>query len=207
MTIRRRNVRPEQKITLHKRNFLELPVSNEMSEEEFLEQHAQLVYNVALRLVGNPVDAEDLAQDALIRALKSLNSFRGDASPKTWVYRITVNTWKNRVRSEKRRSFWKSLPLHLFSGDDEEEREAPLAADDPPLDAGLESDETSKAVQKALLELDEESRSVIVLREIERLSYDDISLALNLPIGTVKSRISRARATLKEKLKSHVQTE
>ena len=138
-----------------------------MSEEEFLNKNSPLVYNLALRLVGNPIDAEDLAQDALIRALKALPSFRGESAPTTWVYRITVNTWKNRVRSEKRRSFWKTLPLSLFFGDEDEQTEKPIPADDPALDAGLETEEKGAVVQKALMELDEESRAVIVLREIK----------------------------------------
>lgn len=178
-----------------------------MNEEEFLEANAKLVYNLALRLVGNPADAEDLAQDALIRAVKALPKFRGDSSTTTWVYRITVNTWKNRVRSEKRRSFWKSLPLSLFLGDSEEEgAERSLPDNKPPLDAGLETEETNHAVHNALQQLDEESRAVIVLRDIKGLSYQEIAKALSLPEGTVKSRISRARETLKRRLKSFVES-
>lgn len=179
-----------------------------MPEDEFLEQHAQLVYNLSLRLVGNAVDAEDLAQDALIRALKALPTFRGDCAPRTWAYRITVNTWKNRVRSQMRRGFWKSLPLNLFSGGDEEEgREANLPDNEPALDAGLETNETARTVQKALMTLDAESRAVVVLREIEGCSYQEIAQSLGLPEGTVKSRLSRARAQLKEKLKGFVESD
>lgn len=178
-----------------------------MNEEEFLEANAKLVYNLALRLVGNSADAEDLAQDALIRALKALPKFRGESSTTTWVYRITVNTWKNRVRSEKRRSFWKSLPLSMFLGDsEEEEAERTLADNEPPLDTGLETEETHRAVHQALQRLDEESRTVIVLRDIKGLSYQEIAKALSLPEGTVKSRISRARETLKRHLKSFVES-
>ena len=176
-------------------------MSDQMREDEFLEKNARMVYNLALRLVGNPTDAEDLAQDALIRALKALPSFRGESSQATWVYRITLNTWKNRVRSEKRRSFWKMLPLHLLFGEDGSQEKA-LPADDPPLDAALESEETARAVQKALLELDEDSRAVVILREIEGLSYDQIADSLGLPEGTVKSRLSRARDALKARLAS-----
>lgn len=182
-------------------------MSKPMSEEEFLERNSRLVYNLALRLVGNPVDAEDLAQDALIRALKALQSFRGESASTTWVYRITVNTWKNRVRSEKRRSFWKTLPLGVFFGDDEEtETEQSIPDKQPPLDAGLETEETAREVQKALMKLDEESRAVVVLREIEGLSYEDIAQTLQIPEGTVKSRLSRARGALKERLKRFVES-
>ena len=175
-----------------------------MEEKEFLEKHSGLVYNLALRLTGNAADAEDLAQDSLIRALKALKNFRGDSSPATWAYRITVNTWKNRVRSEKRRAFWKTVSLGLYSGGEEDEGPQ-LAADEPPLDKDLETGETGSLVQKALLTLDEESRAVIVLREIEGQSYDEIAAALDVPVGTVKSRLFRARETLKEKLAKQFQ--
>ena len=175
------------------------PVSKPLSEAELLDAHSGLVYNLALRLVGNPSDAEDLAQDALIRALRALPSFRGECQTATWLYRITVNTWKNRVRAEKRRGLWKMVSLGLFTGEDHDEEPA-FKADDPPLDAGLGAGETAGAVQKALAELDDDSRAVVVLRDIEGQSYQEIALALGLPEGTVKSRISRARDTLKAKL-------
>jgi len=162
------------------------------------------VYNLALRLVGNASDAEDLAQDSLLRALKALANFRGESSLSTWVYRITVNTWKNRVRSEKRRGLWKMVPLNLFSGDDGEEEESNFKDDSKPLDTGLETDEKGTMVQKALLELDPESRAVVVLREIEGQSYQEIAAALEIPEGTVKSLLSRARETLKGKLQKYV---
>lgn len=184
------------------------PVSQPPSEAEFLEKNSRLVYNLALRLVGSPVDAEDLAQDALIRALRALPNFRGDSAQTTWVYRITINTWKNRVRSEKRRGFWKMLPLHaLFGGGDadreEQNTEGALAADEPSLDAGLETEETAREVQKALQTLDEENRSVVILRDIEGLSYQEIAETLGMPEGTVKSKLSRARSVLAIKLRKY----
>ena len=180
-------------------------MSQGIDENEFLEKHSALVYNLSLRLVGNVADAEDLAQDALLRALKALPGFRGDSSPSTWVYRITVNTWKNRVRSEKRRGFWKTVSLNLFSGEDETEQEERFKSDEPAPDAGLETQEKEVVVQKALLELDEESRAVVVLREIKGLSYHEIAQALDIPEGTVKSRLSRAREELKGKLLKYAQ--
>lgn len=169
-----------------------------------MESHAQLVYNLALRLVGNPADAEDLAQDSLLRALRGLGSFRGDSSLSTWLYRITVNTWKNRVRSEKRRGLWRMVSLNLFTGQDHDEEPA-FVAPDKPADSGLEASERDSAVRKALLELDEEARAVIVLREIEGQSYEEIASALEIPVGTIKSRLSRARQALKNRLMRQVQ--
>jgi RNA polymerase sigma-70 factor (ECF subfamily) len=178
-------------------------VSNPADENEFLAKHSGMVYNLALRLVGNPSDAEDLAQDSLLRALRALPGFRGESSLSTWVYRVTVNTWKNRVRSEKRRGFWKMVSLNLFTGEDQDEEPA-FQGPDKPSDAGLETGERETMVQKALMELDEDSRAVVVLREIEGQSYRDIAEALGIPEGTVKSRISRAREELRQKLKAYV---
>lgn len=173
-----------------------------MSEQEFLDGNAELVFNLALRLTGNRSDAEDLAQDALIRAVRALKNFRGDSQVSTWAYRITVNTWKNRVRSEKRRAFWKTVTLGFFGKDDDGEDEfRDIKADEPALDHELEKSEKSAQVQKALLQLDEDDRAIVVLREIQEKSYEEIGAMLELPQGTVKSRLFRARAKLKEILK------
>lgn len=170
-----------------------------MSEQEFLDGNAELVFNLALRLTGNRSDAEDLAQDALLRAVKALKNFRGDSQVSTWVYRITVNTWKNRVRSEKRRAFWKTVTLGFFGKDEDgEDAFRDIKADEPPLDQDLEKAEKSAQVQRALLELAEDDRVIVVLREIEERSYEEIGAMLELPQGTVKSRLFRARAKLKD---------
>ena len=98
-----------------------------------------MVYNLALRLSGNKADAQDIAQDAFLKAVRGLADFRGDAAAGTWLYRITVNVWKNRVRSEKRRSFWRTISLGLGGGDGDDGDKAPqVAAPDPALDAGIE---------------------------------------------------------------------
>jgi len=173
-----------------------------VSEQDFLEKHSELVFNLALRLTGNRSDAEDLAQDALIRALRALPSFRGDSQLSTWVYRITVNAWKNRVRAEKSRGFWKTISFGAFGNekdDDSPEFEPPAA--DAPLDTDLEKEGTAKIVQQALLQLDADDRAIVVLREIEERSYGEIGEVLGLAEGTVKSRLFRARAKLKILLK------
>ena len=169
-------------------------------------RHQNEVFTLALRLVGDRELAADVAQESFVRGWRALPKFRGDARFSTWIYRITVNTWKNRVRSEKRRSFWKTLPLSLFHGEDEEDPEVALPDNEPPLDKGLETEETARVVHEALMQLDPESRAVIVLRDIKGLSYQEIAETLSLAEGTVKSRISRARETLKERLKSFVES-
>ncbi len=169
-----------------------------VSEQDFLEKQSELVFNLALRLTGNRSDAEDLAQDSLLRALKALPGFRGDSQLSTWVYRITVNAWKNRVRAEKSRGFWKTISFGAFGNDqnDDEPMYEPTGQD-APLDRECEKEETTVVVQKALLELDADDRAIIVLREIEECSYGEISAVMGLAEGTVKSRLFRARAKLK----------
>ena len=168
-----------------------------MSEQQFLDEHSQLVFNVALRLTGNRSDAEDLAQDALIRALRALPKFRGDSKLSTWVYTITVNTWKNRVRAEKSRGFWKTISFGAFGNEDDDEPVYEPKGNDAPLDTELEKEGTAAVVQKALLQLDADDRAIVVLREIEERSYGEIGEVLGLAEGTVKSRLFRARAKLK----------
>ena len=171
-----------------------------MDEQAFIRENAQDVYNLSLRLVQNPSDAEDLAQDSLLRALKSLPNFRGESSVSTWLYRITVNTWKNRVRAEKRRGFFRFVSLDLFFGEDGSAEEK-LPSNEPPLDQNLAAQEKKDAVRAALARMPEEARAVIVLRDLEERSYQDISQILGVPEGTVKSRLSRARLGLKDILK------
>ena len=169
-----------------------------MTEREFLDANAELVFNLSLRLTGNRCDAEDLAQDALLRALRALPGFRGESLLSTWAYRITVNAWKNRVRAEKSRAFWKTISFGALGGDkDGDEAGFEPKADDPPLDAALEMEEKNAMVQNALMELDGDDRAIVILREIEDHSYEDIGRALGLAQGTVKSRLFRARAKLK----------
>ena len=157
-----------------------------MSEQQFLDEHSQLVFNVALRLTGNRSDAEDLAQDALIRALRALPKFRGDSKLSTWVYTITVNTWKNRVRAEKSRGFWKTISFGAFGNEDDDEPVYEPKGNDAPLDTELDKKGTAAVVQKALLQLDADDRAIVVLREIEERSYGEISEVLGLGEGTVK---------------------
>ncbi len=144
------------------------------------------VYALALRLTGNTADAWDLAQDAMVRALKGLAAFRDDADPKTWVYRITVNAWKNRLASAGERARRSSEPL-------EAEGRPELPGGDPPADAVLAQDERSRALAAAIAALEPEDRGALQLREFDGLSYEEIAGALGIPVGTVKSRLHRAR--------------
>lgn len=161
-----------------------------MSPEELVERYSDMAYALALRLTGNSTDAEDLAEEALIKAIKGLPGFRGGSDIGVWVYKIVMNSWKNHLRSP-RLAFWRKL-RGFYSGDGEE------PAVDPPDPAPgpepqLESAERSKAFENAINRLEPQDRAILVLRELDGRSYADIAEILSIPRGTVRSRLSRAR--------------
>jgi len=158
-----------------------------------------MVYNLALRLCGNRSDAQDIAQDAFLKAVRGLGNLREQSVAGTWLYRITMNVWKNRVRSEKRRSFWKTFSLD-WRKDGDDEPALQLRAPDAPADAAIEQRDEKAALEKALSQLDPEDRALLVLREIEGRSYQEIAEITERPLGSVKSGISRAREALRQKM-------
>jgi RNA polymerase sigma-70 factor (ECF subfamily) len=159
-----------------------------------------MVYNLALRLSGNKADAQDIAQDAFLKAVRGLDNLREHSFAGTWLYRITVNVWKNRVRSEKRRSIWKTLSLDWGGSGDGEGPALQVKAPEAPVDEALEKKDEKAALERALAKLEPEDRAILVLREIDGLSYQEISEIMEKPLGTVKSGISRAREALRLKL-------
>ncbi|MCG6552748.1 MAG: sigma-70 family RNA polymerase sigma factor [Candidatus Magnetominusculus sp. LBB02] len=151
------------------------------------------IYNLCYRFLGVAADAEDAAQDCFMKAYTSINQFRFQSSFSTWLYRIAVNTCKNRLKSFS----WRNI-ARLFAGE-----EPPEISDSRPLpDKQIEKAELSKAVEKAIAGLPAEQRIVVVLRDIEGLSYEEISDVTGLNQGTVKSKLSRARNALRDKLKA-----
>jgi RNA polymerase sigma factor (sigma-70 family) len=157
-----------------------------------VEAYQKNVYNIALRMTGSPDDALDISQEAFIKAYNSLSSFRGDSKFSVWLYRIVSNVCVDFLRSRSRRGV---VSLSTQSPDGEEdELEIPDGRSLP--EAELERSLTRDAVRRGLLTLPEEQRRILLLREIEGLSYDEIAEALKLDPGTVKSRIFRARKKL-----------
>jgi RNA polymerase sigma-70 factor (ECF subfamily) len=152
------------------------------------------VYGVALRMMGNQAEAEEVAQEAFLRAHGALVEFRGDARLSTWLYAITSRLCLNRLASaEHRMARRRSDAIDLVPG-----REG----DEPGGD--LERGEREAALHRAIAELPEDRRVVVVLRDLEGLSYDEIAAALGLELGTVRSRLHRARLDLKEKLERYL---
>jgi RNA polymerase sigma-70 factor (ECF subfamily) len=156
------------------------------------------------RLIGRMVRdvdlVEDIAQETFIRAYRALAQFRGEAQFYTWLYRIAVNTAKKALMDLKRNP---TVSENFYKSDDNDETsslENELTSSETP-DAVLASKEIAQIIQAALAALPEELRQAITLREIEGLSYEEISEAMNCPIGTVRSRIFRAREAISLKVK------
>lgn len=173
---------------------------NRNAFESLVRRCAEQIYNLSFRLTGNPANAEDLAQDAFINAFKNISKFREECSFSSWVYRITLNLWKNKVKYNNRRSFLSYFSLDKPVETDEGEFSAELPDPSANPEAELEEARKSENVQKALNELDEQSRMMIIFRDIEGRNYEEIAGLLGCPLGTVKSRIARARESLREKL-------
>jgi RNA polymerase sigma factor (sigma-70 family) len=163
--------------------------------EAILRAEGPRIYTLAIRLCGNTADGSDLAQETFINAWRHWKDFRKESHVGTWLYRICVNLWKNRVRYEKRRSFWKHVSLN-GSSSDEDAPKRELADGAPALDALLEKAEEGDRVSQAMSKLDPQDRALLTFREIEDKPYEEIAQLLDVPLGTVKSRIARARDKL-----------
>ena len=149
------------------------------------------------RFVSDAAEAEDVAQEAFIKAYRALPAFRGDSAFYTWLYRIAINTAKNTLVSNRRRPVDFDLDMQ---DPDQYERHARLKDSDTP-EGVLLTEEIRGVVEHALEQLPEDLRTAIVLRELEGLSYEEIAEAMDCPVGTVRSRIFRAREAIDKKLK------
>ena len=160
--------------------------------EKLVIEYEKNVYNLALRMTGNQEDAADMAQEAFIKAFNSLENFRGDSKFSVWLYRIVSNVCLDFLRKKNRRPTV-SLSMEDDGGEDVQ-LELPDESQSP--DTLLEQKMTREAVQRGLETLPEDHRQILLLREIQGLSYEEIGEALSLEAGTVKSRIFRARKKL-----------
>jgi RNA polymerase sigma-70 factor (ECF subfamily) len=155
------------------------------------------VIKLVARLLRDPAEAEDVAQEAFVKAYRALGSFRGDSAFYTWLYRIAVNTARNAMASRQRRP----LDYEADLGEHEQASvQSRLRHVDTPEAVAL-SDEIQQTVERAIQELPEDLRTAILLREVEGLSYEEIATAMDCPVGTVRSRIFRAREAVDRNLK------
>jgi RNA polymerase sigma-70 factor (ECF subfamily) len=155
------------------------------------------VVKLVARLLRDPAEAEDVAQEAFVKAYRALGSFRGDSAFYTWLYRIAVNTARNAIASRQRRPLDYEAEL---SESEQSNLASRLRHTDTPEATAL-SEEIRATVNDAIEQLPEDLRTAIVLREVEGLSYEEIAAAMDCPVGTVRSRIFRAREAIDRALK------
>src|SRR6185503_2831869 len=165
--------------------------------DELVARHQDRVFTAVTRFCGNAEDAADVVQRAFINAFRKIQEFKGDSAFSTWIYRIAFNQAIS-FRRENRRP-----GVSIYSKDDEKVVEP--AVDANPTEK-LEGEETQKKVQQALEMLEEGDRQIILLKDLQGHSYDEIASIMQIPKGTVRSRLHRARLELKSKLKSYIGT-
>jgi RNA polymerase sigma-70 factor (ECF subfamily) len=161
-------------------------------------KYQRKIIRLLSRMIRDQNEIEDVAQEAFIKAYKALPQFRGDSAFYTWLYRIAINTARNWLSQNSRRP---SSPNMNVSENDETFNEIDNLTDTHTPEAEMVSREIAASVNQTIESLPEELRQAIVLREIDGMSYEDIALAMNCPIGTVRSRIFRAREAIATKLR------
>ena len=160
--------------------------------EQLVIENQKSVYNLALKIMKNESDALDLSQDVFLKAYTNLENFRGDSRFSVWLYRLAYNACIDASRKSKA-----GMNVSLTVQDeDSESAELDLADNKPLPEEETERRETQREVQAAIQELPEEQRRIIVMREFSDMAYEDIAASLGISVGTVKSRLSRARKNL-----------
>jgi RNA polymerase sigma-70 factor, ECF subfamily len=154
--------------------------------EALVQRHSTRVYNLCLRILGDAEEAADASQDTFLAALRKLDTFRGEAAFTTWLHRVAVNACYDSLRRKRRR------PLLQLAPEEGDERPEPSV----PAPDHAEGVVLSVDVAKALMQVPEEFRVVLVLADVQDLPYDEIATLLEIPVGTVKSRVFRGRAAL-----------
>jgi RNA polymerase sigma-70 factor, ECF subfamily len=176
---------------------------DERAFRELIEAQRDRVYNICYRMLGNRHESEDVAQEVFITVFKTIDTFREESKFSTWLYRVAVNHCKNRIKYLARR----------FDKQKDELDEQSSGANGTPIggplpsapDRALAGAQMEKLLQEAIASLDEEQRTVVVLRDVEDLSIEEICEITGLPDGTVKSRLHRARLVLRKRLAKHVE--
>ena len=160
------------------------------------------VQRLIARYIRDPEQVFDLAQETFIKAYRALGRFRGDSAFYTWIYRIAVNTAKNQLASDARGGYMVSLNSGGSDESDEPMIEPEALRDGGTPDALAATDELRGAIDQAISALPEDLRTALTLREMEGLSYDEIASVMDCPIGTVRSRIFRAREAIEQSIQS-----
>ena len=177
---------------------LRAQLGEKVAFDTLVTKYQRRLFRVAIRMVGDMAEAEDVVQETFIKAYRALSQFRGDSAFFTWLYRIAVNAARNSLESKGRR-----LPeLHSNKSDDDETFDVELYLNDIDTpESLLLSKQIAQTVNQAMEALPEDWRMALSLREIDGLSYEEIAEMMACPIGTVRSRIFRARESIAEKIR------
>jgi RNA polymerase sigma-70 factor (ECF subfamily) len=170
---------------------------DEAAFNELVRAYEKRVFRLVLRMLGDRAEAEDVAQDVFITVFKSIDSFRGESKLSTWMFRVATNHCKNRIKYLDRRARGKKGELDELSEQDAlESASMSSSAMVARPDQQAEANQIEGIVRAAIAELDEDQRELVVLRDVENMSYEEIQQITGLPEGTVKSRLHRARLQL-----------
>ncbi|MDZ7652330.1 MAG: RNA polymerase sigma factor RpoE [Burkholderiaceae bacterium] len=166
-------------------------------------KYQRKIFRLLSRLIRDPGEIEDVAQEAFIKAYRALPNFRGESAFYTWLYRIAINTAKNHLVAQGRRAPT-STETEVEDAENFDEADGLRDVNTP--DAVMMSRQVGEAVNRAIDRLPEDLRTAVVLRELEGLSYEEIAESMNCPIGTVRSRIFRAREAIANELRPLLDT-
>src|SRR5215471_9414357 len=179
---------------------MRLQANEDAAYDELVRTYSASIFHVAYRMLGDSAEASDIVQEIFLKVFRNIGGFKGEAALKTWIFKIAFSEILNRLRWWKRRYRFATVSLDDQPNGTGSAHAHCLASSGPSPEQALQSKEQETAIQQALRRLSSEHRSIIVLRDIEGFSYNEIADVLGVSVGTVKSRLARARADLKKSL-------
>jgi len=189
---------PEQGMSVDQELVQRVQAGDKNAFDVLIIKYQQRIINVITGFVHDPVEAQDVAQEAFVKAYRAIPNFRGDSAFYTWLYRIAINTSKNHLAARAIRPPTSDVDAadatNVYDAPELKEFETP--------ESNLVSDELEQAIHQAIDELQEDTATAIKLREFEGMSYEEISEAMECPIGTVRSRIFRAREAIEQRIQT-----
>jgi len=190
-----------QALSAEEANFVaRLQANEDAAYDELVRTYSGSIFHVAYRMLGDSAEAADAVQEIFLKVFRNIAGFKGEAALKTWIFKIAFSEILNRLRWWKRRHRYATTSLDDQPNGNGVRAANSVASPSPTPEQVLQSKEEEGAIQLALSRLSKDHRSIIVLRDIEGFSYTEIADVLAVSIGTVKSRLARARADLKKSL-------
>lgn len=174
------------------------------SFERIVKKYQKNLWNIIYRILNNYEEANEIVQEVFICAYKGLKDFRGDAKFSTWLYRIAINLSRNRLKKMKKKRYYEKFSIDDFSENDGTFIRRKLVCNKPLATEIAEKKELKEKISECINLLEDEFKEVLILRDIEGLTYSEIENILNIPEGTVKSRLSRARKFIIEQMRNHL---